>query len=373
MTTLTTNIAAPTSRTAASPSCTTAVPDNHGHVPFGACNSYYNDDPSFAANLAFAALFGVSFLAHIVQAIVYKKRFCWVLIMGAAWETAAFSNRTLGAHNQQERQYALWGQLLFLLAPLWINAFAYMTVARMVYFGLPDKKIWGVRAVKLTVLFVWLDVVCFLVQLGGGLLLSNQDNPSLAPIGMRLYTAGVALQLGFVVIFGVMTGWLYHRMRQVSQGRGMGRRLQILTWTMLAVLVLIMVRVIFRLIEFGPGIDASNKLITNETYPLALDALPMAIALVLLNVIHPGLVLRGPDGEFPRKTRGEKMAARQRAKEEKKRRKEARKTGEFSGSHDMERLAEEIDGDDVGANADAGRSVGSWERGPVHDRVSVIS
>ncbi|KAM3508958.1 hypothetical protein MY10362_000843 [Beauveria mimosiformis] len=289
--------------------------------------------------------------------------------MGAAWETAAFSNRTLGAHYQQERQYALWGQLLFLLAPLWINAFAYMTVARMVYFGLPDKKIWGVRAAKLTVLFVWLDVVCFLVQLGGGLLLSNHDNPNLAPIGMKLYTAGIALQLGFVVIFGVMTGWFYHRMQQVSQGRVMGRRLQILTWTMLAVLVLIMVRVIFRLLEFGPGIDASNKLITNETYPLALDALPMAIALLLLNMMHPGLVLRGPNGEFPRKTRGEKKAIRQRAKEEKKRRKEARKTGEFSDSHDMERLAEETDGDNVGVNAGAGRSVGSWERGPVHDRV----
>ncbi len=38
--------------------------------------------------------------------------------MGAAWETAAFSLRTMGAHHQQEMQYALWGQLLFLLAPL---------------------------------------------------------------------------------------------------------------------------------------------------------------------------------------------------------------------------------------------------------------
>ncbi|EJP68056.1 RTA1 domain-containing protein [Beauveria bassiana ARSEF 2860] len=339
MATLTTNIATLTRRTAASPSCTTAVPDNHGHVPFGACNSYYNDDPSFEANLAFAALFGASFLAHIVQAIAYKKRFCWVLIMGAAWETAAFSNRTLGAHNQQERQ----DQRLCVYdgRPHGL-------------FGLPDKKIWGVRAVKLTVLFVWLDVVCFLVQLGGGLLLSNDDNRNLAPIGMKLYTAGIALQLGFVVIFGVMTGWFYHRMRQVSQGKGMGRRLQILTWTMLAVLVLIIVRVIFRLLEFGPGIDASNELITNEMYPLALDALPMVIALVLLNVMHPGLVLRGPDGEFPHKTRGEKKAIRQRAKEEKKRRKEARKTGEFSDSHDMERLAEQTDGDDMG---------------PVHDRV----
>ena len=40
------------------------------------------------------------------------------MIMGAAWETAAFSLRTIGAHHQQERQYALWGQILFLLSPL---------------------------------------------------------------------------------------------------------------------------------------------------------------------------------------------------------------------------------------------------------------
>lgn len=47
-----------------------------------------------------------------------EQRFCWVVIMGAAWETTAFSLRAVGAHHQQELQYALWGQLLFLLAPL---------------------------------------------------------------------------------------------------------------------------------------------------------------------------------------------------------------------------------------------------------------
>lgn len=115
-----------------------------------------------------------------------------------------------------------------------------MTVARMVYFGLPDRTIWGLRAVKLTVLFVWLDVVCFLVQVAGGMLLSNNNSANLTQIGMKVYTAGIGLQLGFVVIFGTMTAWFYHRMRQVSRGRGMGR-LRFLIWTMLAVLVLIMV------------------------------------------------------------------------------------------------------------------------------------
>ncbi|OAA60798.1 RTA1 domain protein [Cordyceps fumosorosea ARSEF 2679] len=364
MATPTTYTHTPTTSSTASPSCTTAVPDKYGHVPFDACNSNYNDNPSFEANLAFAVVFGASFVTHIVQAIVYKKRFCWVVIMGAAWETAAFSLRTIGSHNQQERQYAIWGTLLFLLAPLWINAFAYMTVARMVYFGLPDKKIWGVRAVKLTVLFVWLDIICFLVQLGGGGLLSNNDNANLTRIGMKLYTAGIGLQLGFIVIFGVMTAWFYHRMRQVSRGQGMGR-LRFLIWVMLAVLVLIMMRIIYRLLEFGPGINADNKLITDETYPLTLDAMPMALALGLLNLFHPGLVLRGSDGEFPRVTRKEKKAIKQQAKEEKKRQKEAkkaRKAGKFVYVDDMTRLADETDGD-VNGHA------GNWEMRPVYERV----
>lgn len=184
-----------------------------------------------------------------------RQRFCWVVIMGAAWETTAFSLRTVGAHNQQEKQYAIWGQILFLLSPLCkscrapfltavlmmlgINAFAYMTVARMVYFGLPDRKIWGVRAVKLTVLFVWLDVVCFLVQVAGGMMLSNDGDEKLTGIGMKIYTTGIGIQLGFVVIFGAMTGWFYYRMQQRAW-RGMGR-LRLLTWTMLAVLALIVV------------------------------------------------------------------------------------------------------------------------------------
>lgn len=38
--------------------------------------------------------------------------------MGGIWETAGFVIKTLGARDQQQMQYAIWGTLLFLLAPL---------------------------------------------------------------------------------------------------------------------------------------------------------------------------------------------------------------------------------------------------------------
>jgi hypothetical protein len=65
----------PPSATAATapPSCTTAIPGKYGSVPFDACNSQYNYDPAFAPALVFTVLFGLATVAHLVQAIVYKK------------------------------------------------------------------------------------------------------------------------------------------------------------------------------------------------------------------------------------------------------------------------------------------------------------
>ncbi len=67
-----TDIATRTSASATA-SCTTAVPGKYGHVPLDACNSYYGFDPSFAGNLAFAVLFGMSTIGHLVEAIIFKK------------------------------------------------------------------------------------------------------------------------------------------------------------------------------------------------------------------------------------------------------------------------------------------------------------
>lgn len=113
-----------------------------------------------------------------------------------------------------------------------------MTVARMVHYGLPDKQIWRIRATRLTVLFVWIDVVCFLVQVAGGGMLSN-DEPNIARIGTKVYTAGVAIQMVFVIIFGAMTTWFYRRTLQVS--RCNNGRMKGLTLAMFAVLLLIVV------------------------------------------------------------------------------------------------------------------------------------
>jgi hypothetical protein len=213
-----------------------------------------------------------------------------------------------------------------------------MGVARMVYFSMPAQKLLGIKAIRMTLLFVWLDVILFLVQGSGGIMLSSTDADSnLIDVGMKVYMAGVALQLAVVLIFTGITVFFYFKLRQL-EGGSMGR-MKWLIWTMVVVLLLIVVsilypvtsyqvnngktRIVYRLVEFGPGVNAHNALLIHEEYPLGLDATPILIALVLLNIMHPGFVLRGPESEFPKLSRKEKKAL----KEEKKQAKKARKAG----------------------------------------------
>lgn len=52
--------------------------------------------------------------------------------MGVEWELAAFVVRALAAHRQNSEAFAIVSNILFLLAPLWINAYVYMTASRLI-------------------------------------------------------------------------------------------------------------------------------------------------------------------------------------------------------------------------------------------------
>lgn len=191
-------------------SCTTAVPGKFGNVPIDACNSYYNYNPRFAPALAVAVIFGILLITHLALAIHFRKRFTWVLIMGATWETISFAMHTLGSRNQQNAGFATSWQLLFLLAPLWINAFVYMTFARMVYYFLPEKRVWAIKSQSLSKYFVWADVATFIVQAAGGIMASPGADPKVIKIGLNVYLAGMGIQLFFIVVF-VWLMMLFHK------------------------------------------------------------------------------------------------------------------------------------------------------------------
>lgn len=249
---MTTTSNTPTSTADASmASCTTAVPGKYGYVPETACNSNYNFSPSFPAAVAVSVIFGILTATHLAEAIIFKKRYAWVLIMGALWETLAFITGALGAHDQQNAGYATAHTLLFLLAPLWVNAFVYMTFARMAHFFLPDGKVWVFRATGMSKWFVWADVLSFVVQAVGGVMTSPGGASGTVQTGLHIYTGGVAMQELFIFCFlGLMV--VFHRkaLHLDSPGRSysseewrMPRGWKALLYTLYTVLIFISVSI----------------------------------------------------------------------------------------------------------------------------------
>ena len=53
---------------------------------------------------------------------------------------------------------------LILLSPLWINAFLYMLMARLVLFFVPEQRLGGITARRLSLVFVLLDITSVLAS-----------------------------------------------------------------------------------------------------------------------------------------------------------------------------------------------------------------
>lgn len=325
--TTTNNLPSPTST--GGPRCITVTPGKNGYVPLGSCNAKWPYEPSYAASVTLSTLFGILTLAHLILAVVHRKPFCWVMIMGVLWELIAFITRALAALDQQNRVYAYISHLLFLLAPLWINAFIYMTAGRLIYTYHPQKQIWRVKAISIGKYFVWLDIVSFLIQASGGAMMTPGSSEGSQKLGRNVYMVGIGIQELFIILFLILIV-LFHReiLRLEAEGSAPTNKMwKWLTFALYTSLVLITIRIIFRLVEFSAGLDPKkNPLPFEENYALGLDAVPMLLAILILAIYHPGLALKGPESVFP--PRKERRAERKAKKAEKK----AKKSGAPSTS-----------------------------------------
>lgn len=56
-------------------------------------------------------------------------------------------------------------------------------------------------------------------------------------------------------------------------------------------------RIIFRLCEYSKGLKSTIP--NHEAYQYCLDSLPMLLALIALNIVHPGRIMNGKESDIP--------------------------------------------------------------------------
>ncbi|ESZ92179.1 hypothetical protein SBOR_7436 [Sclerotinia borealis F-4128] len=249
-------------------------------------NTQYYFCPNLGAAYLFTILFGVTTVAHFAQAILYRKVYCWVIAMSRNAQTLACIFRILSikypaTYSSSSGKYTIWF-VLILIAPLFTNAFAHMVMGRMSTFD---------------------------SDMGSFVSSASSDDASTKEIlqGLHIYMVGVGMQQFSIFVFLLFAFKFHQTLRdQCRRNIHTSRQAWVLLYALYVVIILITIRIIFRLIENSQGLTSSIP--NHEAFQYIFDSVPMFFALVLLNIFHPGRIMAGLESNIPgRKERKNKV------------------------------------------------------------------
>ncbi|KAJ4263325.1 hypothetical protein NW762_006143 [Fusarium torreyae] len=257
----------------------------------------YHYDPSFTIAIVFLALFSALTLCHLFQLIRYRTFYLLPFLIGCVFETVGYAGRAISAKQTPDwaiMPYVLQS-LLLLLGPTMLAASIYMCLGRLVVFLEADSySLIPIEFVTKT--FVIGDVISFLAQSGGGGMLANAKSKGDQKMGQNIIILGLAVQIYFFAYFMNILHIFYRRMIRKPTSKGLSSTS---SWKQFTIVLyvssgLIMIRSIFRMVEYITGSDGALQ--STEVYIYVFDASLMFLTAALFSIVHPGRVILVIDG-----------------------------------------------------------------------------
>ncbi|KAF2430915.1 RTA1 like protein, partial [Tothia fuscella] len=258
-------------------------------------NSIYGYKPSIGWNSFFLAVFLVSSLIHAFQGWKYKTwSFLVAMVIGGLSEAVGQGGRIMLHKNVYDDAGFKLQIVLLTLAPAFLCAGIYLTLKHLVIsFGasfsrLPPK--WY------TWIFISCDIFSIVLQgAGGGLASAADDNDTtLLNAGNNLMIAGLAWQVFTLVLFGALSAeYVYqirrhvHELNPQTHDMRQSKRFKFFVGAVALAYIAILMRCVYRVAEMAGG--WGNEIMQDEAMMLGLDSFMIAIAMVALNLFHPGL------------------------------------------------------------------------------------
>ncbi|KAH6716695.1 RTA1 like protein-domain-containing protein [Leptodontidium sp. MPI-SDFR-AT-0119] len=251
-------------------------------------------NPSLALSIVFAVVYTVPLVWQSYLTIFkYRAYYFSVVIVGAAFEVGGYVSRAVSIKKQESIPPYAVSSSLIVLAPLFIAAGNYLLLTRLCTRVLPSSitHIYHLPLRNLTKIFVTSDIFTFLVQVSGsGIAASNNWEGDLVKIGEDVLIAGLAVQVFSLIVFLTVLSQ-FQRLAGKGQKECAGREWRVVVRAVWISCLLILVRSIYRLIEFALGIFGYP--FTHEWMFYVFESVPMVPAIVVFCVWHPAAYFGG--------------------------------------------------------------------------------
>ncbi|EXJ88142.1 hypothetical protein A1O1_05070 [Capronia coronata CBS 617.96] len=249
--------------------------------------------PSVPPGITFLVLFTAATIPYSWRMVRTRSWFCIPFAFGGICQIIGYATRIYSHYfTNQLAPYAIQSSFI-LLAPVFYAATIYMMLGRLIR-SVHGERFSVVRPKWMTVVFVTGDFLSLNIQGDGAGLTVKQKTKQM---GEDIVIAGLLLQV-FVFGFFVVAAVVFHlRMRRhttkdstLTSPVPWGQVLMVLY----ACSGLIMVRSIYRIVEYVMGMDA--YLLSNEWPTYVFDAAPMWVVQVISFVWFPDMLqLKRPD------------------------------------------------------------------------------
>ncbi|KAF3931425.1 hypothetical protein ABW19_dt0202265 [Dactylella cylindrospora] len=274
-------------------------PDDPELCTYDTCpvsDSMFVYKPSLGFNAALLALFAVSTIGFVGVG-VWKKTWGFLVAMtlGGVLEVVGYIGRVGASSDPFE---GLGGQAFMIqiccltIAPACYAAGIYLCLSRIVIaFG---EDISRIKPRWYTYIFITCDFISLILQAAGGALASTGETPDETQVGTNVTIAGLAWQVFTMTLFMALCAefaWRCYKNRSSFDATQASLRS---SWKFKGFLIalgvatlFIYIRCVYRVAEMAEG--WGEGLMANETYFLVLEGLMVVLAVLVLNVFHPGI------------------------------------------------------------------------------------
>ncbi|PBK77728.1 RTA1-domain-containing protein [Armillaria solidipes] len=248
----------------------------------------YRYTPSVAA----AGIFAVIFLALTIFLAWknYRGRSWYfsAMVVGGLMEGIGYIGRIVSHNNITAVGPYVVQSVLLLVAPALFAASIYVVLGRLIR-KLHAERFSLIRINWLTKFFVAGDVLSFLMQSSGGGLLAKAKDQNDVNLGQTIIIIGLVAQIVWFGGFILVSAVFHYRMRVVPivVEKNSWRTFM---YALYAASTLIMVRSVFRVVEYAGGND--GYLMRSEVWLYIFDSVLMAGVITLFNIYHPSDYLR---------------------------------------------------------------------------------
>ncbi|KZV70103.1 RTA1-domain-containing protein [Peniophora sp. CONT] len=259
--------------------------------------SPYGYVPTRAISFLFLSLFGLSTATHLAQAVYFRLWFLLpTVVLCGVGELVGWSGRLWSSYNIQNDNAFLMQITTTIISPTPLIAANFIMLGRIILrLGEGYSRVnqrWYTR------IFLSCDIIALIIQGAGGGIASSANDKAGTDLGANVMLAGIIFQLVCIIVYTALAAeFLWHYVKDrpfrrafVYEHRSQTpMRLKVMLLGMGIMTVLLFIRSIYRTAELADGWDG---IIINTEWPFDLfDGAMITIAMISLNVIHPGWFL----------------------------------------------------------------------------------